>query len=130
MGCCASANWKQLAGFVKYDGSPTIQDRLASWYSIVVPTGTLPSIPTDELIEFSQDQLPNEDFDFTHEKVTHVPEGAGTDDLQQSALTPSAGVSSRGPIRKMSRAMQDFVSQRSFYGNRGMHYMGNRAEAS
>lgn len=37
-----SANWKQLAGFVKYDGSPTMQDRLPSAYSNVVPIETIP----------------------------------------------------------------------------------------
>ncbi len=25
-----SANWKQLAGFTKYDGNPTVKDRLSS----------------------------------------------------------------------------------------------------
>ena len=127
-----SANWKQLAGFVKYDGSPTVQDRLSSSDSIVVPIGTHPSITTYAPIEFSQDQLPNEDFDLSHEseEVMHIPEGAGTHVLEETAGTPSAGVSSRGRVRKMSRAMQNSVSRQSFYGNRGMHCMGNRAEAS
>ena len=40
---------------------------------------------------------------------------------------PSAGISSRGYIRRMSRAMLDSVAQHDFYGNCRMHYMGNRA---
>jgi hypothetical protein len=35
----------------------------------------------------------------------------------------SAGTSSRGHVRTMSRAMQDSVSQRSFYRESNMHYM-------
>jgi hypothetical protein len=55
-----------------------------------------------------------------------VPEGDVTPPLQDVPATPSAGISSRGRVRKMSQAMQVSVSQRSFYGNRGMHYMGNK----
>ena len=40
---------------------------------------------------------------------------------------PTAGISNRGRIRNLSHAMQDSISQRDFYGNHGMHYMGNRA---
>ena len=35
-----SANWKQVAGFVKYDGLPITQDKLSSRDSFVVPNGT------------------------------------------------------------------------------------------
>jgi hypothetical protein len=41
----------------------------------------------------------------------------------QEPATVNAGVSSRGRQRTMSRAMRDSVSQRSFYGDSGMHYM-------
>ena len=59
-----------------------------------------------------------------------VPEGDIAHPLQATQPTPTAGISSRGRVRKMSHAMQDSVSQRSFYGDRGMHYMGNRAVLS
>ncbi len=34
------ANWKQLAGFVKYDGAPTVQDRLSRSTQLVAPIRT------------------------------------------------------------------------------------------
>ena len=56
------SNWKQLAGFVKYDGTPTVQDRLSSADQHVIPAGTnLPS-PDVEPIEFTQDYAPDDDI--------------------------------------------------------------------
>ncbi len=49
-----------------------------------------------------------------------VSEGASQPADQPST---SAGVSSRGRARTMSRAMQDSVSQRSFYGESDRHYI-------
>jgi len=39
----------------------------------------------------------------------------------------SGGVSSRGRQRTLSRAMQDSIAQKDFYGTRGMHYMASSA---
>ena len=39
------ANWKQLAGFVKYDGTPTVQDRLSRSAQHVAPIGTSSTLP-------------------------------------------------------------------------------------
>jgi hypothetical protein len=39
----------------------------------------------------------------------------------------SAGTSSRGRVRKMSRTMAESVSQRDFYGKEKMHYMASQA---
>ena len=47
------------------------------------------------------------------------PEGANT--------PTAAGISSRGRLHKLSRAMQELISQRDFYGNKGMHYMASQA---
>ena len=48
-----SANWKQLAGFTKYDGTPTVQDRLSSADQHVIPIGTNLTPPENEPIEFT-----------------------------------------------------------------------------
>ncbi|KAL7482038.1 hypothetical protein ACHAW6_007722 [Cyclotella cf. meneghiniana] len=42
-----SANWKQLTGFVKYDGSTTVQDKLSSADNLLVPVGTNQGHPAD-----------------------------------------------------------------------------------
>jgi len=124
-----SANWTQLAGFTKYDGSPTVKDRLSSADQHVMPIGTNFPSPENEPIEFTQDFAPDDDISLSGDSIStmQVPEGDIAPPLQETQPTPTADVSSRGRVRKMSHAMQDSVSQRSFYGNRGMHYMCNRA---
>ena len=57
-----SANWKQLAGFTKYDGTPTVQDRLSSADQHVIPIGTHLPPPDNEPIEFTQDFVPDDDI--------------------------------------------------------------------
>ncbi len=131
-----SANWKQLAGFVRYDGTPTVQDRLSNTEHLVVPIETnpdsLPREPNDstphhsndnDIIHFDSDQA---DLMSVSEGAVAIPEASN----QDSTPAPSAGISSRGRARRMSRAMQDSVSQWSFYGNWGMHYMENMAVLS
>jgi hypothetical protein len=123
-----SANWKQLAGFTKYDGTPTVQDRLSSADQHVMPIGT--NLPSSENkpIKFAQGFTSDDDISLSGDSISNiqVPEGDIAPPLQETQPIPTAGISSRGCVRKMSRAM-DSVSQRSFYGDRGMHYMGNRA---
>jgi hypothetical protein len=118
-----SSNWKQLAGLVKYDGTPTSSERIGRSLPTdhVIPIGTnnnsTPSTPDE--ISFTQDHQDLSDD-------MSLPDQGLADDVQVSegASEPaSAGVSSRGRVRKMSRAMQDSVSQRDFYGTRDMHYM-------
>lgn len=40
-----SANWKQLAGFVRYDATPTIQDQISNTEHLVIPIGTSKDYP-------------------------------------------------------------------------------------
>ena len=124
------ANWKQLAGFVKYDGTPTVQDRLSRSAQHVAPIGTSSTPLALNSVQFSQDPSSEDDSD----SAINLPdfmqdsEGAHDESTNDSDTTlPTAGISSRGRTRKLSRAMQDSISQRDFYGIRGMHYMGNRA---
>ena len=127
-----SANWKQLAGFTKYDGTPSVQDRLSSSDQRVIPIGTHPPAGTQDFVEFSQDATPDDDISLSGDSIAtmQAPEGELMATVENVPDTPTAGISSRGRVRKMSRAMQDSVSQRDFYGNRGMHYMGNKATLS
>jgi hypothetical protein len=97
----------------------------------VVLIGTTHQIPIVTSNEIQHNHDENCEFDTTHkhEEVIQAPEGAINQEPLQNDVTPSAGVSNRGRVRRMSRAMQESVSQQSFYGTRSMHYMGNRAEA-
>ena len=63
------------------------------------------------------------------EGAVAIPEASNQDSTPSpgATLSPSAGISSRGHIRRMRQAMQDSIAQHDFYGNQGMHYMGNRA---
>ncbi|KAL7486160.1 hypothetical protein ACHAW6_011754 [Cyclotella cf. meneghiniana] len=40
-----SANWKQLVGFVRYNGVPTIQDHLSNTEQLKIPIGTSKGYP-------------------------------------------------------------------------------------
>ena len=99
-----SANWKQLAGFTKYDGTPTVQDGLSSADQHVMPIGTnLPSSDNGS-IEFTQNFVPDDDISLSGDSIgtVQVPEGDIAPPLQETQPTPTAGISSRGRVRKMS----------------------------
>jgi len=119
-----SSSWKQLAGFTKYDGTSTMQDRLSSADQHLMPIGTnLPS-SENEHIKFVQEFVSDDDISLSGDSIgtIQVPEGDIVPPLQETKPTPTAGISSRSCVRKMSPAMQDSVSQRSFYGDPGVHY--------
>ena len=50
-----NANWKQLAGFVKYDGTSTVQDRLSRINNLVVPVGTNLVTHESSTVDISQE---------------------------------------------------------------------------
>ncbi|KAL7477559.1 hypothetical protein ACHAW6_003364 [Cyclotella cf. meneghiniana] len=64
-----SSNWKQLAGLAKYDGTPTLRDRLSSANQNVIPVGTNLPDGTNESIEFSQDIPPNDDISMSGDLI-------------------------------------------------------------
>jgi hypothetical protein len=94
-----SANWKQLAGFAKYDGTPTVKDRLSSADQRVTPIGTNGiNIPTvNDFIEFLQDVTHDDDISISGDSMAtmQVSEGDITPPPQDVPATPSAGVSRR-----------------------------------
>ena len=112
-------SWKRLSGFATYNNSPT--QRINQH---VRPIGTnqavAPTQDTEEDASFTNDISDDVNDSLVSEGVM-VSEGA--DAPLPSTPAASAGTSSRGRVRTMSRAMQDSVSQRSFYGESNMHYM-------
>ena len=84
-----SANWKQLAGFIKYDGTPTVQERLSSADQNVIPVGTNLPDGTNESIEFSQDIPPNDDISLSGNSIDtmQVSEGDMALPLQEVPST-------------------------------------------
>ena len=106
------ANWKQLAGFVKYDGIPTVQDRLSRTNHLVAPDGTNNITHGSNTVDTSQDS----EFDFgSHNDLPDpMPDSEGARDGRMSNdmanTPPSAGISSKGCIRRMSQAMKDSIA--------------------
>ena len=115
-----SANWKQQAGFVRYDGTPTIQDQLSNTEHLVIPIGTnagsIQREPNDstphrsydnDIIHFDSDQA---DIMSVSEGAVAIPEASNQDSTPSPGATPSpsAGISSRGHIRKMSKIHAGF----------------------
>ncbi len=50
-----------------------------------------------------------------------------TDQMMPVEPTVTAGTSQCGRVCTLSQRMAEFVSQRDFYGNQGMHYMASQA---
>jgi hypothetical protein len=74
--------------------------------------------------DFSDDQsvtTVNEGVTASHQPLQPSHDSA---DLQDTSS--SAGTSSRGRVRKMTRAMAESVSQQDFYGRDKMHYMNSQ----
>jgi hypothetical protein len=121
-----SSTWKQLAGFLKYDGTPTDQDQRPSRIvTSVTPVGTTSRVTqasSNEVSFYDDSADVTGDTSLAEQSVNDdIPVSEGASSAQPVSI--SAGTSSRGRNRRMSQAMQDSISQRSFYGESGMHYM-------
>ena len=122
----------QLTGFVRYDGTPTIQDQLSNTEHIVIPIGTVKDYPPSKT-NTTPDHFINNDitnFDSDQEDLMSVSEGAEPmpeASSQKCTPDPSDNIRSRGQARRMIHALQDSVSQHSFYGNKEMHFMANKS---
>eukprot|EP00956_Cyclotella_meneghiniana_P025434 scaffold53086_cov60-Cyclotella_meneghiniana.AAC.2 len=117
-----SSEWKQLAGFVKHDGTPVSRVPPDVTQQYVRPVGTttndftdVPSSDPDD-ISFTNDVSDDASLPDTSPQDAQVSEGA-------SASSSSAGISSRGRQRTLSRAMQESIASRDFFGDKDMHYM-------
>ncbi|KAL7480701.1 hypothetical protein ACHAW6_006364 [Cyclotella cf. meneghiniana] len=108
------ANWKQLAGFIKYDGTPTVHDRLSRTDQLVVAVGTNFITHEANTANISQDGHSEVDSGLNDDFPDPMQDSVGAHDEPLSGVTnvlPSAGISSRGHIRRMSQAMQNSVAQ-------------------
>jgi hypothetical protein len=76
-----------------------------------------------------QDFNDNQSVTTVNEGVTasQLPLHPSHDSADLQDAPSSAGTSSQGRVRKMSRAMAELVSQRDFYGKEKMHYMASQA---
>jgi hypothetical protein len=99
-----SANWIQLAGFTKYDGTPSVQDRSSSSDQQMIPIGTNLLTGTQDFVEFSQDASPDDDVSISGDSIatTQASEGDFIAPVENIPNTPTADISSRGRIRKLS----------------------------
>ena len=115
-----SSGWKYLAGFAKHQVTPRVPSSIGgSVESVGTHHDQNQSVPQE--VSFFQDN-----DDVTQPSASVEPSVADIDmEVSEGATTPSTdgGTSSRGRSRKLGRAMQDSISQRDFYGDRGMHYM-------
>ncbi|KAL7489955.1 hypothetical protein ACHAW6_016110 [Cyclotella cf. meneghiniana] len=112
------ANWKQLTGFVKYDGASTIQDRLSRTDHLVARIRTNLVTNKSNTADISQDVNAEVDFGLSNDLPDPMLASEGAHDTLSNDMAnapPSAGISSRGCIRRMSQTTQDSVAQLDFY---------------
>ena len=131
-----SSTWQQLAGFLRPNREPTIEEFQG--------TPRIPPSSNRQQVQSPvQDLAPEVDHKISHpidfnrdwpdeESVTSsTADSQPEQNVRQvsrpvvpEASTPiSAGVSSRGRQRTLSRAMAESLGQRDFYGRANMHYM-------
>jgi hypothetical protein len=72
-----STDWKQLASFIKYDGAPSVQDRLSSTDQHVIPIGTKTHPGTEDSIEFMHNITADDDISLSGDSIAtmQVPKG-------------------------------------------------------
>ncbi len=129
-----SSNWQILAGLIKPDNTPTVEQVLqrarpsqpmAHDTNLLVPNQD-PAQAHDELSFINFDDVSAKSDPDVNENIPPAAMQQVSIMEPEGVTTPTtAGVSSRGRLRKLSRAMQESISQRDFYGNMGMHYMAS-----
>jgi hypothetical protein len=134
--------WQQLSGLVPGTQAPYLEfhnesvnplTRASRMQAIPIRTGKATSKPASDQVSI------NTLFFEYHNRESISPEYEplwifqdllqdGTSSLP--SLPSDAGTSSRGQMRKMSRAMAESISQKDFYGKDRMHYMAAQAITS
>jgi len=66
----------------------------------------------------------------SYENPSLQPETVITEPVTTGVTSVDGGISSRGRQRTLSRAMQESIAQKQFYGSSGMHYMASSATTS
>jgi hypothetical protein len=129
---CIPSVWQQLAGLVTATQRPSMefhnksrnQFRHASQpNSFPTSTSDGPAVHDDIFVNFYHEIDDSESIAI----APKIPQQAHVIPPREDAPLPNvsldAGTSSRGRIRKMSRAMVESVSQREFFGKDKIHYM-------
>jgi hypothetical protein len=134
----AGSTWQHLAGLIRVDRLSSLELHDNNAVSLAEATNIAETVlppsendATEEEELFEADSQQHNDF---HD-VTAVPgdpnnpaETHTTDnDSDTTTQTPTAGISSRGRRRNLSRRMAESVSQREFFGDRNMHYMASQS---
>jgi hypothetical protein len=128
--------WQQLAGLVTATHIPSMEFHDKSRNQLrhasqpnAFPTSSSdgPAVPNDVFVIFYHETDDIESI----ATAPKIPQQHHDIPPQEDAPLPNvsldAGTSSRGRIRKMSRAMAESVSQTEFFGKDKMHYMAARA---
>jgi hypothetical protein len=130
--------WQQLAGFSR-------TDQISPEFIQPPPSGIVQDETSSDTTPFLSDEFSISTID--HEAMTDDETSAARESLisrtprqsqaftlaegaSQIESTTTAGTSQSGRTRVMSRRMAESASQRSFFGNAGMHYMAHQSTAS
>ena len=128
-----SSIWQQLAGLLK---APNLIQPVETPINTLPGTSsTQPNVPVPSAynnIENASETSGEFIFDpgDSYENPSLQPETVTTEPVTTGVTSVDGGISSRGRQRTLSRAMQESIAQKQFYGSSGMHYMASSAIAS
>jgi hypothetical protein len=134
--------WQQLSGLVTATQAPSLEfhnesvnplTQASRTQAIPIPIGEPTIKPTSDQVSFNTSFFEYDDGESISPE--YEPLQISQDLLQDGtsslpSLSSDAGTSSRGRMRKMSRAMAESVSQKDFYGKGRMHCMAAQAITS
>ena len=130
------STWQRLAGLIRVDRLPLLELHDNNAVLLAEATNIAETVlpPTDhdtteeeELFEAGNQQHNDLDGVTTKPGDPNKPTETHTADSDTTTQTPTAGISSRGRRRNLSRWMAESVSQREFFGDRNMHYMASQS---
>eukprot|EP01082_Thalassiosira_pseudonana_P008995 g7858.t1 g7858 contig26:424712-426022(+) len=130
------STWQRLAGLIRVDRLPLLELHDNNAVLLAEATNIAETVlpPTDhdtteeeELFEAGNQQHNDLDGVTTKPGDPNKPTETQTADSDTTTQTPTAGISSRGRRRNLSRWMAESVSQREFFGDRNMHYMASQS---
>ena len=130
-----ASTWQQLAGLTRASYVPTIEQLnpiVNPTYPIGAPTQPSQLAFNDEPVMHPENEFVFDPTDSHDDPATQAEQQPPPPIIPELPTVPAtvsvaAGISSRGRQRTMSRAMQESIAQKDFYGRKGMHYMASRA---
>ena len=127
--------WQQLAGLVRATQVPTIELTRTSPQRVppIDQRYNAPQFePMPSLHEADApiDEVIFEPADFDDNSTVANPPLLPQQEVPTENIQVAGGTSSRGRRRTLSRAMQQSIAQKDFYGNKGMHYAATATESA